>query len=91
VRMSEPIDRTVQINDAFEAGLAVYDDGTLAAGGELEPDHDYHAVAVRPTAQQGRIETHAGVRAVVWDLGIETPHGVLWVPDTMLDPPYSDI
>jgi hypothetical protein len=37
------------------------------------------------------ISTSAGTRAVVWDLGIETDQGVLWVPDTMLDPPYSDI
>jgi hypothetical protein len=90
--MSEPIDRTVHLNDAFDPAFARYDDGTTPEGaGGLEPGRDHHAVVVRPTVHDGLISTGAGVRAVVWDLGIETERGVIWVPDTMLDPPYSDI
>jgi hypothetical protein len=90
--MSESIDQRVHINDAFDPGFTNFDDGSPpAAGDALEPGREYRAVAVRPTAHDGLISTDAGTRAVVWDLGIETDHGLLWVPDTMLDPPYSDI
>jgi hypothetical protein len=90
--MSRPIDQTVHLNDAFDPAFVAYEDGTRPAAADmLEPGHDYHAVAARPTQQDGLIETDAGVRAVVWDLGIESERGVIWVPDTMLDPPYSDI
>jgi hypothetical protein len=82
----------VHINDAFDPEFVSYEDGSRPAASDvLVPGHDYHAVAARPTTQDGLIETGAGVRAVVWDLGVETERGVVWVPDTMLDPPYSDI
>jgi hypothetical protein len=90
--MSDTIDQVVQINDAFDPERATYDDGTSPApGDELQPGREYHAVSARPTTHEGLISTDAGPRAVVWDLGIETDQGVVWVPDTMLDPPYSDI
>jgi hypothetical protein len=90
--MSDTIDQVVRINDAFDPERATYDDGTRPApGDELQPGREYRAVSARPTAHDGLISTSAGTRAVVWDLGIETDQGVLWVPDTMLDPPYSDI
>jgi hypothetical protein len=90
--MPKPIDRSVHLNDAFDPAFVRYDDGTTPedAGG-LEPGRAHHAVAARPTIHDGLISTDAGVRAVVWDVGIDTERGVLWVPDTMLDPPYSDI
>jgi hypothetical protein len=86
------IDRTVHVNDAFDPAFAIYDDGSrLEPGSVLEPGHDYHAAFARETVHDGLISTDVGTRAVVWDLGIETERGTLWVPDTMLDPPYSDI
>ncbi|MDX6567926.1 MAG: hypothetical protein QOH15_504 [Gaiellales bacterium] len=90
--MARPIDRTVFLNGAFDVAFARYDDGTTpGSGDELEPGHPYHAVVARETVHDGLISTDVGTRAVVWDLGIETEHGTLWIPDTMLDPPYSDI
>jgi hypothetical protein len=90
--MSDTIDRVVKINDAFDPEQATYDDGTRPAPADaLQPGREYHAVLARPTIRDGLISTAAGTRAVVWDLGIETDRGVVWVPDTMLDPPYSDI
>jgi hypothetical protein len=87
-----PIDQTVCVNDAYEAAFATYDDGTSPGMDEtLAPGREYHAVFARETVHDGLISTVAGTRAVVWDLGIETERGTLWVPDTMLDPPYSDI
>ena len=90
--MSRPIDRTVHLNDAFDPAYVSYEDGARPAPRDMPTTgHDYHAVAARRTTQEGLIETDAGVRAVLFDLGIETEHGVIWVPDTMLDPPYSEI
>ena len=90
--MTQPIDQLFRINPAFDASFAAYEDGTPVTGPDvLEQDREYRAVAVRPTTHDGLISTDAGTRAVVWDLAIETDRGVLWVPDTMLDPPYSDI
>jgi hypothetical protein len=84
--MSDTIDQVVRINEAFDPERATYDDGMRPAPGD-----EHRAVSARPTTHDGLISTSAGTRAVVWDLGIETDQGVLWVPDTMLDPPYSDI
>ena len=90
--MTQPIDQLFHINAAFDASYATYEDGTPAERPDvLEQDREYRAVAARPTTRDGLISTDAGTRAVVWDLAIETDRGVLWVPDTMLDPPYSDI
>jgi hypothetical protein len=90
--MTQPIDQLFHINPAFDASFAAYEDGTpVSSTDALEPDREYRAVAARPTTHDGLISTEAGTRAVVWDLAIETDRGVLWVPDTMLDPPYSDI
>lgn len=90
--MPKPIDQVVHLNDAFDPGFAMYDDGTApGSADELEAGREYHAVFARETAHDGLISTSAGTRAVVWDLGIETARGTLWIPDTMLDPPYSDI
>jgi hypothetical protein len=90
--MASSIDRTVTVNGAFDPAFARYDDGTTPGyHGQLEPGHTYRAAFVRETVHDGLISTEVGTRAVVWDLGIETEHGTIWVPDTMLDPPYSDI
>ena len=89
--MHTPIDRAVQLNDAYEAAFATYDDGTAPPEDALEPGREYRAVVARETVHGGLISTSAGTRAVVWDIGIETERGTLWVPDTMLDPPYSDV
>jgi hypothetical protein len=89
--MTTSIDRTVHVNGAYDPSFASYDDGTTPAPDALEPGGDYHAVLARETVHDGLISTDVGTRAVVWDLGIETERGTLWVPDTMLDPPYSDI
>lgn len=90
--MSTPIDQTMHLNDAFDAAFVAYEDGTCPAEADLPTaGRDYHAVAARPTVHDGLIETESGTRAVVWDLAIESERGVIWVPDTMLDPPYSDI
>ena len=90
--MPKEIDQAVQLNDAFDPAFAMYDDGTSpGAADALEEGLEYHAVFARETVHDGLISTSAGTRAVVWDLGIETDRGTLWVPDTMLDPPYSDI
>jgi hypothetical protein len=90
--MPTPIDQTVRLNDAFDATFVTDDEGARpATSDELDAGVDHHAVAARPTIHEGRIETAAGVRAVVWDIAIETDRGLQWVPDTMLDPPYSDI
>jgi hypothetical protein len=90
--MPKPIDQAVRLNDAFDPGFAMYDDGTPPGSADgLEAGREYHAVFARETVHDGLISTSAGTRAVVWDLGIETDRGTLWVPDTMLDPPYSDI
>ena len=90
--MHTPIDRVVHLNGAYEAAFATYDDGTSPGEDDaLAPGHEYHAVVARETVHDGLISTAAGTRAVVWDVGIETERGTLWVPDTMLDPPYSDI
>jgi hypothetical protein len=89
--MTTSIDRTVRLNDAFDPAFASYDDGTAPAADELDAAGEYHAILARETVHDGLIQTDVGTRAVVWDLGIETERGTLWVPDTMLDPPYSDI
>jgi hypothetical protein len=89
--MTTSIDRTVQLNGAYDPAFASYDDGAAAGSGELEHGREYHAILARETVHDGLISTDVGTRAVVWDLGIETDRGTLWVPDTMLDPPYSDI
>jgi hypothetical protein len=90
--MPKSIDQQVHVNDAFDPAFAMYDDGSApAAADALEPEREYRAVFARETVHDGLISTDAGTRAVVWDLGIETDQGTLWVPDTMLDPPYSDI
>lgn len=90
--MARSIDRTVTLNGAFEPAFARYDDGTTPGSDRtLERGREYHAVLARETVHDGLISTDAGTRAVVWDLGIETENGTLWIPDTMLDPPYSDI
>jgi hypothetical protein len=89
--MTMSIDRTVHLNGAYDPAFASYDDGTAAASDALERDHEYRAIFARETVHDGLISTGVGTRAVVWDLGIETEQGTLWVPDTMLDPPYSDI
>jgi hypothetical protein len=90
--MPKPIDQAVHLNDAYDSGFAMHDDGTPPGpADELEAGREYRAVLARETVHDGLISTSAGTRAVVWDLGIETDRGTLWVPDTMLDPPYSDI
>jgi hypothetical protein len=90
--MPKAIDQHVQVNDAYDPAFATYDDGTAPGPADaLAAGITYHAVFVRETVHDGLISTSAGTRAVVWDLGIETGRGTLWIPDTMLDPPYSDI
>ena len=89
--MTTSIDRTVRLNGAYDRAFASYDDGTGPGAEALEPGREYHAVLARETVHDGLISTDLGTRAVLWDLGIETEQGTLWVLDTMLDPPYSDI
>jgi hypothetical protein len=90
--MPKVIDQTMHINDAYDPAFVMYDDGTEPGSADaLEAGREYHAVFARETVHDGLIATSAGTRAVVWDLGIETDRGTLWLPDTMLDPPYSEI
>jgi hypothetical protein len=90
--MPKAIDQAVHINDAYDPAFAMYDDGTAPGSADaLESGREYRAVFARETVHDGLISTSAGTRAVVWDLGIATDRGTLWLPDTMLDPPYSDI